>query len=165
VRPFFVERIIGIGGSGMEDAGMSAKFERRALQVAIGLACLVPFAAGLQGALQSAAMLKGVDAPLPIDLDSHYRYLSGLLLGIGIGFAACLPRIEARGSLFRALALIVFVGGLARLYGATLHGLPGPGHVFGLLMELLVVPIIAVWQARIARLLGGASLDQVAPAS
>jgi len=144
---------------------MSANLERRALQVAIGLACLVPLAAGLQGALQSAAMLRGVNPPLPIDLDSHYRYLSGLLFGIGIGFAACLPRIEARGTLFRALALIVFAGGLARLYGAALHGLPGPGHVFGLAMELLVVPMIALWQARVARLFEGAARDQQPPTS
>lgn len=144
---------------------MSANVERRALQIAIGLACLVPLAAGLQGALQSAAMLRGVDAPLPIDLDSHYRYLSGLLLGVGAGFAACIPRIEARGTLFRTLALIVFAGGLARLYGAALHGLPGPGHVFGLIMELLVVPMNALWQARVARRFEGAAGDRDAPAS
>jgi hypothetical protein len=51
----------------------------------------------------------------------------------------------------RTLAAIVFVGGLARLLGVAEHGAPGLGHLFGLGMELVVTPLIAVWQARVAR--------------
>lgn len=121
------------------------------LQIAVGIACLVPFFAGGSGVIESAAMLKGVERPLPIDLDSHYRYLSGLLLGIGIGFACCVPKIERSGTLFRALGLVVVVGGLARLLSAVQFGLPGPGHCFGLAMELVTVPLLMVWQARVQR--------------
>ncbi len=45
------------------------------------------------------------------DLDSHFRYLSGLLLAIGIGFASTVPRIEAQGGRFWLLTGIVMVGG------------------------------------------------------
>ena len=85
------------------------------------------------------------------NLDSHFRYLSGLLLGIGLAFAATIPAIERRTLLFRTLGAVVFVGGLARLLSALELGLPGRGHVFGLAMELVTVPLLVLWQARVAR--------------
>ncbi len=124
--------------------------ERRLLQIAVAVACLVPLAAGGAGVLQGPAMLKGVDAAAA-DLDSHFRYLSGLLLGLGIGFACCIPAIEARGRLFRALGAIAVLGGLARLLSALQVGLPGSGHIFGLATELGTVPLLMLWQARVAR--------------
>lgn len=130
---------------------MTDAMERRLLQICVGLACVVPLAAGLQGVIESAAMAKGAQQPVPVDLDSHFRYLSGLLLGIGIAFAACIPAIERRGALFRSLALIVVVGGLSRLISLIESGPPSLGHQFGLVMELAVVPALALWQARVAR--------------
>ena len=130
---------------------MTFSRERRLLQIGVCIACLVPLGAGGVGIIESAAMLKGVNAPLPADLDSHYRYLSGLLLGIGIGFVACVPRIEGKTALFRTLGFLVVVGGLARLLSLAAAGVPGEGHVFGLAMELGVVPMLMLWQARVAR--------------
>ncbi|QAY76850.1 DUF4345 domain-containing protein [Sphingosinicella sp. BN140058] len=123
--------------------------ERRLLQCAVALACLVPFAAGGAGVIASVAMVKSAGVP-SVDLDSHFRYLSGLLFGIGLGFAACIPRIEAKGTLFRGLTLVVVCGGLARLFALVTMGSPSPGHLFGLAMELGVVPALALWQARVA---------------
>lgn len=131
---------------------MTHETERRLLQIAIAIACLVPFAAGGAGVLASTGMLKGVGAPTAVDLDSHYRYLSGLLLGIGLMFAACIPRIERGTALFRGLAIVVFCGGLARLLSLITFGVPGTGHLFGLAMELGIVPALALWQARVAGL-------------
>jgi hypothetical protein len=62
-------------------------------------------------------MLKGVGAAAPTDLESHFRYLSGLLLGLGLAFAWCVPAIERRTLLFRTLGLVAVLGGLARLLG------------------------------------------------
>ncbi len=125
--------------------------ERRLLQGAIVLACLVPLSAGLAGAIEGPAMLRGVAAAPPPDLDSHMRYLSGLLLGIGIGFLACVPRIEASGAAFRLLGLIVVVGGLARALSLAEVGAPGVEHRLALAMELGATPLLLLWQARIAR--------------
>ena len=124
--------------------------ERRLLQGAILIACMVPLSAGLAGVIDGPAMLRGVEVPPP-DLDSHMRYLSGLLLGIGIGFLACVPRIETRGRLFRALGLIVVVGGLARATSLMEAGPPGVEHRLALIMELGATPLLVLWQARIAR--------------
>jgi hypothetical protein len=87
---------------------------------------------------------------VPADLDSHFRYLSGLLLAIGIGFASCIAGIERKTKRFRLLALLVFAGGLGRLISLASAGVPGSGHLFGLAMELGAVPLLVLWQARVA---------------
>ena len=130
---------------------MTAEAERRLLQAAIALAALVPLSMGLLSVVQGPASLRGVAAPAPVDLDSHFRYLSGLLLGIGIAFVTCIPAIERKGALFRALGAIVIIGGLSRLVSLADAGAPGFGHLFGLAMELGIVPLILLWQARVAR--------------
>lgn len=127
---------------------MSLAVERRLLQLAVALACLVPFSASLAGIAGGAAWLaKGAVAT---DLDSHFRYLSGIFLGLGIAFASCIPAIERRGQRFRLLGAFVVAGGLARLVSLYDVGTPGGGMLFGFAMELGVVPLLMLWQARLA---------------
>lgn len=123
--------------------------EKRALQTAFALVGLVPVAAGLAGAIRGAGFVSG--AAVPADLDSHFRYLSGLLLAIGLLFWASIPRIEQRTTLVRFLTLMVVVGGLARAYGLARAGWPGDGMAAALVMELAVTPLLCLWQARVAR--------------
>ncbi|HEV2867039.1 MAG TPA: DUF4345 domain-containing protein [Allosphingosinicella sp.] len=129
---------------------MAVGLERRLLQGAVALGCAVPLAAGAVGIVHGPAMLHGVAEAVTPDLDSHFRYLSGLLLAVGIGFASCIPAIERKTGRFRLLALLVFIGGLGRLLSLLAAGEPGPGHIFGLAMELGVVPLLVLWQARLA---------------
>ena len=121
---------------------------RRALQIAVALAAVVPIVAGAAGALVGARIAG--DWP-GASLDSHVRYLSGLLLGIGLAYWAMVPRIERRRTLFAALSAIVVLGGLARLLGLLLVAeRPGPIMQAALLMELVVTPLLALWQGRVA---------------
>ena len=83
--------------------------------------------------------------------DSQVRYLSGLLLGIGLSFWAFTPTIERRGAEVRVLALIVVVGGLARLFGVVTTGAAQPVSVGPLVMELAVTPLLALWRERVER--------------
>jgi hypothetical protein len=124
--------------------------ERRLLQVAVALGCVVPLTTGAVGIMHGPEFLRGVGRDLPADLDSHFRYLSGLLLAIGLAFATCIPDIERKTGRFRLLAFLVFVGGLGRLQSLWSIGVPGGGHVFGLAMELGAVPLLVLWQARLA---------------
>lgn len=130
---------------------MTGSAERRLLQIVITLAAIVPIAMGLMSIVRGPAVLSGMAGSTSVDLDSHFRYLSGLLLGVGLGFMVCIPRIERRGTMVRLLGAIVIVGGLARLLSLAIAGTPGPGHLFGLAMELVIVPLILLWQARIAK--------------
>ena len=117
--------------------------ERRLLQGAVVLAACVPVLGGLAGVI-TGEPARGAA------FDSHYRYLSGLLLGIGLTFWSLVPRIEHNGVLVRALTLIIVTGGVMRLYAWWMRGDPG---VMGLalVMELGVTPALCLWQARIAR--------------
>lgn len=124
--------------------------ERRLLQIAVALASLVPLSAGLAGAIEGPSLVNaGIAADAP-DLASHFRYLSGLLLGLGIAFVASIPTIERRSELFVVLCAIVVVGGLSRLAHLLAHEMPGAPHVLALGMELLVVPLLFAWQRKVA---------------
>lgn len=127
---------------------MNPAIEKRILQAVIAVACLVPLSAGSAGVLRGAAWL--AQAPVTTDLDSHFRYISGIFLGVGIAFASCVPGIDHKGGRLRMLAGFVFLGGLARLLSAVETGMPGAGMRFGLVMELAVTPLIALWQAGFA---------------
>ena len=121
--------------------------ERRALQLVILLAGLVPVYGGASGALRGEIAF-GPWAGA--GQDSHMRYLSGLLLAIGLAFWACVPTIERRGETVRLLTFIVAIGGLARLAGLFAVGDPGSMR-WALVMELVVTPLLCLWQMRVAR--------------
>jgi hypothetical protein len=122
--------------------------EKRLLQIAVAIASLVPILGGGFGVWQGLAML-GVAEPAAA-AESHFRYLSGLLLGIGLCFAAMVPRIEFRSAGFRLLAIVVVIGGSARLLSVALHGTSDRVTLFALVMELVVTPSLALWQMRVA---------------
>jgi len=123
--------------------------ERQALHIAVAIAALVPISAGGAGVFFGPAMVDVADAPHAAD--SHFRYLSGLLLGIGLAFVTTIPRIETHTARFRVLAAIVMVGGLGRLLSLVLHGYAGTPMLFALVMELAITPGLALWQARVGR--------------
>jgi hypothetical protein len=123
---------------------------KRALQLAVALGSLVPIGAGAAGVLLGPRML-GAAIVASGDLDSHFRYLSGLLLGLGLGFASTIPRIETHATRFRLLTCIVVLGGFARLLSLPAIGAPSRTMTAALVMELLVTPGLALWQHRIAR--------------
>jgi hypothetical protein len=126
--------------------------ERRLLQAAVALGCLSPLYFGLRGVIEGPAMLAGMDpGQAPPDLLSHYRYLSGLFLGLGLVLLSCLPAIERRTMRFRWTCVAIVVGGLARAFGMVTGDAPSAGHWLALAAELGVVPLLLLWQARVAR--------------
>jgi len=131
---------------------LSPAAERRLLQLAVALGCLSPLYFGLRGVVEGPAMLAGVDpgqaAP---DLLSHYRFLSGLFVGLGLVLLSCLPRIEARTTRFRWACAAIVAGGLARALGLAIGDSPSLGHKLALAAELGLVPLLMLWQARVAR--------------
>ena len=126
---------------------MTLRRERTLLQAVVALTCFVPLSAWLAGFIGGAAWLLPTPAT---DMDSHFRYLSGLFLGLAIGFVSCIPGIERKGGRFRLLGLMVVVGGFARLWSMIATGAPSASHLTGLGIELIVVPLLLGWQARVA---------------
>lgn len=123
--------------------------EKRLLQAVVALACLLPLIVGGQGVLHGPAPF-GHLADVPRDLDSHFRYISGIFFATGLGFVSCVPAIETKGPRFRLLGGLIFVGGLSRLLSLIEVGVPSQGHVLGLCMETIVVPLLMLWQWNLA---------------
>ena len=86
-----------------------------------------------------------------VSADSHVRYFSGLLLGIGLAFWSTVPRIETQGARLRLLSAIVVCGGLARAFALAASGVPDRTALFALANETVVPILVCLWQARIAR--------------
>ncbi|HEY3947974.1 DUF4345 family protein [Phenylobacterium sp.] len=127
---------------------MTPAAERRLLQAVIAIAGIVPVGGGLWGVLGHMSTEGALST-------SNARYLSGLLLGVGLTFWIAIPTIERRGTIVRGLAAIVVIGGLARLAGAvSVTGFP-PAVALPLVMELGVTPLIALWRERVERRLAG----------
>ena len=116
----------------------------------VAVACLVPLITGGQSILKGPGFL-GHAPVIPTDLDSHFRYISGIFFAVGIAFATCVPGIETKGPRFRLLGALVIAGGLSRLVSLVEVGVPSNGHLFGLAMELGVVPLLLLWQAAFAK--------------
>ena len=123
---------------------MLATTERRLLQFAVAIAGFVPVGAGAIGVI-AGPQFYGLTGDLTAV--SHGRYLSGLLLGLGLAFWASIPKIETQGRLFSLLTGIVFLGGCARLLGIIAGSDLLRGQiVFALIMEMIVTPGIWFWR-------------------
>ena len=122
--------------------------EKRLLQIVVAIACLVPLTVGGQSILHGPGGI-GRLRNVPVDLDSHFRYISGIFFGVGVAFVTCIPAIERKGARFRLLGALVVAGGLGRLISLLAVGVPSRGHLFGLAMELGVVPLLMLWQRRV----------------
>jgi hypothetical protein len=124
--------------------------EKTLLQICVAIAACVPVSAGAAGIFLGVGMIPHASR-LPA-LDSHYAYLSGLLLAIGLGFWSAVPGIERRTGRVRLLTGLVVVGGLARAVALVRDGAPGTAMQLALVMELVVTPLICLWQGRVAGL-------------
>lgn len=143
---------------------MSPQAEKRALQTVIALVLVLPFTAAIAGVVGGPRFL-GHPPVVPTDLDSHFRYVSGIFLAMLLGYVSCLPGIERKTDRLRLLGALTVVGGLARLGSLLSVGVPSIGHQIGLGIELGIAPAILLWQARVARRFAGKDRDAPAPSA
>lgn len=129
---------------------MSAALEKRLLQAVMAVTLLLPLSAAIMGVLRGPGWLGHVPV-VTTDLDSHFRYVSGLFLMMLLLFASCIPDVERKTARIRLLGLMVVTGGLFRLLSLILVGVPSTGHLVGLGIELVELPLLLLWQSRLAR--------------
>ena len=120
--------------------------EKRLLQIVVAIACLVPLSVGGREHPARAGVL-GHPPVIPTDLDSHFRYISGIFFARRHRLRDVRPGDRDKGPRFRLLGALVVCGGLARVVSLLSVGPPSKGHLFGLAMELGVVPLLMLWQA------------------
>ncbi|MES2989098.1 MAG: DUF4345 domain-containing protein [Pseudomonadota bacterium] len=129
---------------------MSPGTEKRVLQAAMCLTLMLPMYAALTGVVRGPEFLDHNSA-LTRDLDSHFRYLNGIFLALLACYASTIPQIERMTSRLRLLSMLVITGGLMRALSWALVGAPTKGHRIGLVIELVIVPLMLLWQARLSR--------------
>ena len=130
---------------------MTANLEKRLLQAAIVVAGAFSLFFAAISVIDGVRVLLPGYARANIDLDSHFRYLSGIFFGVIVALYSCVADIERKGPRFRLLGALIVCGGLARLIGLLSNGVPGAGHLGGLGLELVVTPLLLLWQARVAQ--------------
>lgn len=127
--------------------------ERRALQLVLALLSLIPLIGVAIGFTQGAAFFGLDPGSLPRPLDNQFRYLSGVYVMVSAAVWVAIPAIESRALPIRLVALGVFVGGVGRCISMATLGLPeDPAMIGGVAFEMGVVPLLVLWQRRIARL-------------
>ena len=128
---------------------MTPLAEKRALQLALSLVLILPFTAAITGVVQGPGFL-GKPPVIPTDLDSHFRYVGGIFLAMLCLYLSCIPDIERKTQRLRLLGILTMTGGVARLFSLATVGVPSIGHQVGLVIELGIVPLMLLWQARVA---------------
>jgi hypothetical protein len=137
--------------------------EKRLLQIVIVMGAVIAVLSGLEGVVRGPA-LAGASS-IEAGADSQFRFLSGLLVGVGGLYALLVPRIEAEGERLFFLTLIVVVGGFCRAVGMLIAGPEGIAGYLALAMALVGAPAIYLWQTRVAHAVTGhtASMDALGP--
>ena len=120
---------------------------KRGFQIVVGILSLIPIYYGGMGMITGAAGLMPAEAVTPA-IDSQYRFLSAVYLGLGAMIMWLLPNIDKQATLFRIIVAILFLGGLARLYSYVSVGAPPANFVFGIVLELCL-PLLILWHNKI----------------
>jgi hypothetical protein len=117
------------------------------LQVAVAVAGLAGVVLGLTGVLFGTMHS---DLSGDVVLDGYVRFGKGVLLAIGLIYWSCVPQIERRADRISLITFVLVVGSLSRLISAVGHGVPTIGIVANLIAGLILVPLLWLWQRRIA---------------
>jgi hypothetical protein len=124
---------------------------RLLLQICIGLLALIPIATGIVTMLGVKDPLYRLGLPEAPVLDSNLRFFGGIWLGVGLAMLWLVPSIERQGTLFRALWVAVFLGGMGRVLSWVLIGPPPKSYAGFIILELLGAPLFIYWQYRVAQ--------------
>lgn len=127
-----------VGSSSSFDPGPREPWARRILTVLfLGVAGLFLFRFGLPGVILGGDYVAG-GAAVTAQLDSETRFMSAILLGVGVGIVWLARNFESYPRAAVLLSVFALLGGLLRLVSMALYGTPGFIAVVATGIELLV---------------------------
>lgn len=83
--------------------------------------------------------------PVNATMDSEDRFYATLFLGFGAALVWCSRDLGARSGTFRALLVVFFLGGIARLISWVAVGPPIPLFIILGGLELVLPPLLWAW--------------------
>jgi hypothetical protein len=122
---------------------------RKSLQITLLVLSLIPLFFGLTGFIFGTGRFLDESAIVP-QLDNQFRYLSGIYLLVSFLIWWMVPTIERHGTLLRISAFALFLGGVARAISWATVGQPPVFQIGAMALELSV-PLLAIWQSKVAR--------------
>jgi hypothetical protein len=123
---------------------------KRGLQITLAVLSVIPILVGTVGIALGISRWLPADTVTP-EFDSHYRYIAGYYVSLGMLALWMIPRIEKHRSLFRIICASVFIGGIGRVFSILQVGLPNSTVLFFTVFELCF-PLFLFWQAKLPRL-------------
>jgi hypothetical protein len=102
--------------------------------------------AGLDTAVRGERSYPGRD---PASVESEARFYGGIYAGYGLTTLAVAARADRDEGSVRAVALPLFLAGLARASGWAAAGRPTPLQRGLLALELALPPLLVAWRSRL----------------
>jgi hypothetical protein len=121
----------------------------RPLQAVLTVGGVVVVATGIFGVVTGADGMPG-DNVSSASVESELRFLYVFWIAYGVALIRIAPHAVTETRAVRALALILFIAGLARAFAWVDVGRPDGLFVALMIVELVVPPLLVVWQARLA---------------
>jgi hypothetical protein len=121
----------------------------RGLQAVTGALGILAIVTGVMAVAGGpAGMLDGQATTATVD--SEVRFMAVYWLAYGIGTLYLVPRIASLSTLYRGWLAVMFASGVARAISFLLNGAPHPVIAAAILVELLLPPVLFLWQRRVA---------------
>ena len=126
---------------------MAARPDRNmtAFRATVAFLALIPIGAGAAGVFYGLAFPGFGVVSGEADASSHFRFLSGIFFAMGLAYWSVALRMGNWLERFWLLGLLTIAGGLGRALSLASDGVPSTGHLIGLGMELVVVPLLFFW--------------------
>jgi len=134
--------------------------ERRVFQlfiIILAIICFVPGGVSAFGGLNGSAALGGGEMLFSSDsilrgfADNQYRFGFGVFFAQGLALLFFLRNIQLHANVFRFVVLALFIGGIGRLTNIVEFGLVDDQVVGPTVIELVIIPLIALWHQRVIK--------------